>query len=81
MGRVSVDAGRVVRRYDRRLDNEKRPQVGAPCDILASGCCLDPYGDRALRGARLRHQLHRGPLLLGYHHGCAGTYVALARVC
>lgn len=72
MGSVVVDAGRMVRRYDRRLDNEEGSQIGAPCHVLAAGRRLDPHGHRTLRRVGLRHQLHRWTVLLRDHYGGPG---------
>lgn len=72
MGRVAVDAGRVVRRYDRRLDNATRSTVGPSCYISALSGGLDLDRRRAVRGIGVRHQFYRRSLLLGYHHGSSG---------
>lgn len=72
MGRLSVYVGRLVRRYDRRLDNEERPAISPARDILTPGGRLGDNGGRALRGAGVRHQLHRRPVLLSHHDGGSG---------
>lgn len=73
MGRFPVHAGRVVRCHDRRLGDEERSAISPARDILALGSGLDSNGRCALRGAGIRHQLHRRALLLSHHHGGSGN--------
>jgi len=72
VGRVAVNAGRMVRRYDRRLDNATRSTFGSTRYISALGGGLGRDGRRALRGIGVRHQFYRRSLLLGHHHGSSG---------
>lgn len=72
MGRVAVNAGRLVRRYDRRLDNAERSTFGHTRYIPALGGGLDRDGRCTVRGIGVRHQFYRRSLLLGHHHGGSG---------
>lgn len=72
MGRFSVHAGRLVRRHDRRLDNEERSAISSTRNVPTTGGRLGSNGSRAVRGAGVRHQFHWRPLLLGHYYGGSG---------
>lgn len=72
VGRVAVYVGRVVRCYDRRLDNAERSSFSFTHDIFAPGGGLGLNGRRAVRGTGVHHQFHRRALLFGHYHGGAG---------